>query len=80
MEIKYIDGCTCDSLTIDGIETCELDKSQIKEAIITLLDRVQDPGRLQYMLLSLVEDLGDYEDLGRCDTCGDLISKYTIKI
>lgn len=80
MKIEYVNGCTCDSLTIDGVETVDMDKTQIKEAIIALLDRVSDMGKLQYILSDLTEDLGDFEDLGTCETCGDWITKYTVNI
>ena len=31
-------------------------------------------------ILDLMESVGDYEDLGHCDQCGDDISKYTVNI
>lgn len=80
MNIKYINGCIDDSLTIDNIESVELSPDIIKEAIIRLLDNENDIGTLQSILIDLIESQGDYEDLGQCEECGDWITKYTIEV
>lgn len=80
MNIKYINGCIDDSLTIDNIESVELSSDIIKEAIIRLLDNENDIGTLQSILIDLIESQGDYEDLGQCEECGDWITKYTIEV
>lgn len=80
MNIKYINGCIDDSLTIDNIESVELSPDIIKEAIIRLLDNENDIGTLQSILIDLIESQGDYEDLGQCEECGDWITKYTVEV
>lgn len=80
MNIKYINGCIDDSLTIDNIESVELSSDIIKEAIIRLLDNENDIGTLQSILIDLIESQGDYEDLGQCEECGDWITKYTVEV
>lgn len=80
MKIVNITGCTCDSLTVDDIETVDMDKKDVKEVIKKLVDREDDLGTLQSVLMDLVETQGDFEDLGHCDQCGDWITKYTVEI
>lgn len=80
MKIESISGCTCDSLTIDGIETVNMKITDIKEAIKKLIDAETDLSTIQFILINLVESRGDFEDLGQCDECGDWIAKYTLEV
>lgn len=80
MKIVNITGCTCDSLTVDDVETVDMDKKDVKEVIKKLVDREDDLGTLQSILMDLVETQGEFEDLGNCDQCGDWITKYTVEI
>ena len=80
MKIKSVTGCTCDSLTVDNVETVDMDKEAIKDVIKKLIDREDDLGVLQSILIDLVETQGEFEDLGHCDQCGDWITKYTVEI
>ena len=80
MKIEYQCGCTDDSLTIDGVESCDMESKELIEVIKKLLDREDDLGLLQYILIDLIEAQGDYEDLGICEECADQITKYSIEI
>ena len=80
MKIISVSGCTCDSLTIDNVETSEMKIEDIQETIKKLIDKESDLGTLQSILINLVETRGDFEDLGNCDQCGDWITKYTVEI
>ena len=80
MKIESVTGCTCDSLTIDNVETIDMDKEAIKDVIKKLINREDDLGILQSILIDLVEFQGEFEDLGHCDQCGDWITKYTLEI
>lgn len=80
MKIESVTGCTCDSLTIDNVETVDMDKEAIKDVIKKLINREDDLGFLQSILIDLVEFQGEFEDLGHCDQCGDWITKYTLEI
>ena len=80
MKIISVSGCTCDSLTIDNVETSEMNIEDIRETIKKLIDRESDLGTLQSILIDLVETRGDFEDLGNCEQCGDWITKYTVEI
>lgn len=80
MKIIGVSGCTCDSLTIDGVETADMDKRDIKDVVKKLIDNTNDLGTIQSILMDLVESQGDFEDLGTCEQCGDWITKYTVEI
>lgn len=80
MKIESISGCTCDSLTIDGVETIDMKITDVKETIKKLIDTETDLGTIQSILINLVESRGDFEDLGQCDECGDWITKYTLEV
>ena len=80
MKIESVTGCTCDSLTVDNVETVDMDKEAVKDVIKKLINREDDLGVLQSVLIDLVEFQGEFEDLGRCDQCGDWITKYTLEI
>ena len=80
MKIESVTGCTCDSLTIDNVETVDMDKEAIKDVIKKLINREDDLGVLQSVLIDLVEFQGEFEDLGRCEQCGDWITKYTVEL
>ena len=80
MKIESVTGCTCDSLTVDNVETVDMDKEVIKDVIKKLINREDDLGILQSILIDLVEFQGEFEDLGHCDQCGDWITKYTVEL
>ena len=80
MILKTVNGCVCDSITIDGIETIDLSIDKVKDTIKTLINKETDLGLLQSILIDFIECKGDYEDLGTCEECDDTIYKYTLKI
>ena len=80
MKIESVTGCICDSLTVDDVETVDMDKEAIKDVIKKLIDREDDLGTLQSILIDLVETQGEFEDLGHCEQCGDWITKYTVEL
>ena len=80
MKIESVTGCICDSLTVDDVETVDMDKEAVKDVIKKLINREDDLGVLQSILIDLVESQGEFEDLGHCDQCGDWITKYTVEL
>lgn len=80
MKIESVTGCTCVSLTVDNVETVDMDKEAVKDVIKKLIDREDDLGTLQSILIDLVETQGEFEDLGHCEQCGDWITKYTVEL
>lgn len=80
MKLEYTDGCICDSLTVDGIETADMPINDFKKVLYQLIDRETDLGTLQSIMIKLMEQQGEYEDLGHCSCCGDYITKYTLEL
>lgn len=80
MKLEYTDGCICTSLTVDGKETVDMSKEELKEVVCKLLDRESDLGVLQDIWRDLVTSQGEFEDLGHCEECGDYITRYTLEI
>lgn len=80
MKLKYIEGCICTSLTVDGKETIDMDIDSLKKVVNKLIDRETDFGVIQDIWTNLVESQGEYEDLGQCEECGDFITKYSLEI
>lgn len=80
MKIEYVYGCICDSLTIDGIETVDMDIKDVRDCVLDIISRTEDLSLLQSILTEVAEVNGDFKDLGRCDDCGEYITKYTYEI
>lgn len=80
MKLEYTDGCTCYSLTVDGVETAELPVSKLQRTIKDTINAVDDVGSLQSILEIIISQAGNYEDLGHCEECGDYISKWTLQV
>lgn len=80
MILESVNGCTCNSITIDGIETCNLSIDKLKDTIKVLVNRETDFGILQSILIDFIESDGKSKNLGICEECGDPITKYTLKI
>ncbi len=80
MKLNYTDGCTATSLTVDGVETCDMAIEDLQDVICKLVKREEDVATLQQLWMNLMESQGDFEDLGHCDQCGDWIRNYTLEI
>ena len=80
MKIESTSGCTSDSLTIDGVDSYDIKIEDLKEAIKKCIDRESDMGMLRSVLIDLVENRGDYEDIGICEDYGYIITKYTLEV
>lgn len=80
MKVEFTEGCTCFSLNVDGVETVDMDVKDVKDVIKKLVDTEKDLGVLQMLLEYLMESQGEYENLGRCEDCGDRITRYTLKL
>jgi len=80
MKCKYTDGCVCTSLAVDGKRTMDMTNEELKGVIAKMLDKVKDSAVLQKVWTDIMECVGDYEDGGACETCGDHIVTYTLEI
>lgn len=81
MELRYVSGCTADSLTIDGVEASELPNYEIADVIRHLVGRCEGKRLLKELLERLIEsDKESVCDISHCDQCGDDIYNYQLEI
>lgn len=81
MILNYIEGCTADSLTIDGVEVSELPLNVIADVIHYIVSRRKDKELLEEILGRLIEsDKKSVCDISHCDQCGDDIYNYKLEI
>lgn len=81
MEIEYEDGCVYSNLKIDGKETEDIEDKELKSILHKMIDnkacRKYD---INAILINLCREYGEWECVGTCETCGDVISKYKLKV
>lgn len=80
MKHELTEGCLYTSLFINDIDVNELPIEEIRKAVVELTLQIEDKEELIWVWRDLMTSVGEYEDLGHCDTCGDDISKYTVNI
>lgn len=81
MKLEYTYGCVCDSLSIDGVETIDMQEQDFKNVIYKLIDRESDIAVLQSIYKDLMESQGEYESSDEpCECCGDYVTTYTLNI
>lgn len=67
------------SLYIDSKEFVDIDYDKQKEICHKLVDKVSE-GVLQRFVEIACIGMGEYEDLGYCETRGEFVDKYVINI
>lgn len=80
MELKYITGSDCDSLTLEGVETADLPVEKLQEALVKVIKSISKEDVLQDILICIMEGQGKYKCLGSCEQCGDTINEFTLNI
>lgn len=80
MKIEYTSGCVVHSLTIDGVETIDLDPKEFKEKVLKVIESIDNEQLLRDFLIQAVEIMGESELIAYCDECGDNIYKDTLII
>lgn len=80
MKIEYTSGCVAHSLTIDGVETIDLDPKEFKEKALKVIEKIDNEELLRTLLIQAVEIMGESELMAHCDECGDNIYKDTLII
>lgn len=80
MKLEYTYGCVCDSLSVDGIESIDINIEGFRAVIHNLIDKIDEFAVLQDLFCNCMEALGEYESHGPCDCCGDYITTYTYEI
>jgi hypothetical protein len=77
MKIIYTEGHY--SMDIDGTEFVELDYNKQKEVCHKLVDKVSE-GVLQRFIEIACEIMGEYTDLGKCESCGEYVEEYKLEL
>jgi hypothetical protein len=77
MKITYMEGHY--SMDIDGTEFVELDYNKQKEVCHKLVDKVSE-GVLQRFIEIACEIMGEYTDLGKCESCGEYVDEYKLEL
>lgn len=80
MKIEYTSGCMAHSLTIDGVETIDLDPKEFKEKALKVIEKIDNEELLRTLLIQAVEIMGESELIAHCDECRDNIYKDTLII
>lgn len=80
MKIEITQGCICDSFYIDNDPVRDMTLEELQDILTTIINKSTNRNDLESLLYYYVENNGEYEDLGRCDECGDYISRYTLEI
>lgn len=79
MEIEYSEGCTTTGVYIDDKPLVDLSIEEQKEVLLKALKHLKNPSySIQEFLISAAEEEGEFEDLGKCEQCGDYVYKYTL--
>lgn len=83
MKIHNVQGCTANSLNVDGKE--EIDMIDVER--IAVIDRLhiwmkEHPYCLNYILQDLTEQYGEYHVISDkpCECCGDTIIEHVLEI
>ena len=83
MEIHNVKGCTAFSLNVDGKEEINMTDNERLNVIDKIYEWMKNnPQYLNYILQGLTEKCGDYNDIDAvpCESCGDIIYEYVLKI
>ena len=81
MKIKYSEGCTTTGVYIDNKPLVDLSIEEQKEVLLKVLKHLKNPSySIQEFLISAAEEEGEFEDLGKCEQCGDYVYNYTIEL
>ena len=67
------------SMDIDGTEFVELDYNKQKEVCHKLVDKVSEDV-LQRFIEIACEIMGEYTDLGKCESCGEYVEEYKLEL
>jgi hypothetical protein len=86
MKLVYEEGCMGYETSIDDVHIIAADDEEeasldvVKKVLNTLVNKCENRGTLQDIFISMLLDMGEYEDLGYCEQCGSYSSKYTIEL
>lgn len=80
MKLKYTEGCVSTSLTIDDVETIDMEVKDFKTVIKKMIDKIDDVAILQDVWIRIMEMVGEEEEPLYCECCGDTIYTYNWEI
>ena len=84
MELIYTNGCTAASLTVDGVESIDMNMEDFRKVIHMIVDKIEDISELQNIFKNFMELNGELtgELTGEytCLCCGDCVTTHKIKI
>jgi hypothetical protein len=78
MELIYTNGCTAASLTVDGVES--IDMEDFRKVIHMIVDKIEDISELQDIFKNFMELNGELTGEYTCLCCGDCVTIHKIKI
>ena len=50
MKMVYVEGCTCTSLTIDGVETIDLPEKDFRRIVFNMINLIDDRSLLEHLM------------------------------
>ena len=84
MKIEYTNGCVTDRIEVDGEDLMNLSAWKlgvVKDKVVGFLNATElTEVNLQELIIWIAERYGITEDLGICETCGDITYKTTLNI
>ena len=79
MKIEYCEGCTATGVYVDDKALVDLSIKEKKEVLLKVLENLKNPTySIQQFLMSAAEEEGEFEDLGKCEQCGDFVYNYKL--
>ena len=75
-KLEYTVGCTNNHIFVNDKPLNDVSNEEL-ESILLKITR-NNPNLYHELLRVILESEGDYEDLGTCEQCGDLIERYTL--
>ena len=80
MKLEVTEGCTAFSYTVNDKEWVDLTDDERKDVLLKIIQSQIEFDNCQDVFISLVQDFGQYKNLGRCEECGDCITTHTLEI
>ena len=79
MKIVVTEGCVCDAVEIDGKNMMDMSDEEKRSFFIEFAKKAP----LDYIsnfMFKIVPIIGEYEELGHCEECGNSISRHTLEL
>ena len=81
IKLEYNEGCMSWGTYINDVPLSDYSLEDLKSLAKELIDSIGD-GQNNYYIFqqffdSFIMEKGEYENLGKCEECGDFIDKYT---